>query len=70
MAQDQRRVMVSLTKRSRVLAARMAPEIEAAYAAIEAHIGADFIDRFYAALDELNQLLGSLAAEAEEPGEA
>ena len=60
LAQDQRRVMVALTARSRALATAMAPEIEAAYAAIEAHIGAGFIDSFYAALDELNSLLGSL----------
>jgi homoprotocatechuate degradation regulator HpaR len=61
--QDQRRVMVTLTERSHLLARRMAPEIEAAYAAIEAHIGAEFIDRFYGALDELNQLLGSIPSE-------
>ena len=60
MPQDQRRVLVTLTERSRSLAADMAPAIEAAYAQIEAHIGAAFIDRFYAALDELNLLLGSL----------
>ncbi|MFM2405604.1 MAG: hypothetical protein RL223_3484, partial [Pseudomonadota bacterium] len=40
--------------------------IEAAYAAIEAHIGAEFIDRFYGALDELNQLLGSLPEDGSE----
>jgi homoprotocatechuate degradation regulator HpaR len=62
-AEDQRRVMVALTMRSRTLAAAMAPEIEAAYAVIEAHVGADFIDRFYAVLDEINQLLGSLPAD-------
>ncbi len=45
------------------LAAAMAPQIEAAYAAIEAHIGRDFIDGFYAALDELIGLLGSLPAD-------
>lgn len=67
LAQDQRRVLVTLTARSRRIAADMAPEIEAAYAAIEAHIGADFIDGFYVALDELNGLLGSLPAEPAEP---
>jgi len=61
--QDQRRVMVNLTERSRGLIAAMAPEIEAAYVAIEAHIGAAFIDDFYKALDELNQLLGSLPSD-------
>src|SRR5271170_5854574 len=37
---DQRRVRVSLTPRSRALAARMAPQIEAAYREIEAMMGA------------------------------
>ena len=60
MAQDQRRVLVQLTARSRELAAAMAPEIEAAYATIEAHIGTDFISDFYRTLDELITLLGSL----------
>ncbi|HQC97963.1 MAG TPA: homoprotocatechuate degradation operon regulator HpaR [Aquabacterium sp.] len=60
MAQDQRRVLVQLTARSRELAAAMAPQIEAAYAAIEAHIGAGFIGDVYRTLDELIALLGSL----------
>jgi homoprotocatechuate degradation regulator HpaR len=60
--QDQRRVMVALTDRSTALAAAMAPEIEAAYAAIEAHIGGAFIARFYGALDELISLLDGLDA--------
>ncbi len=60
LAEDQRRVRVSLTARSRSLAATMAPQIEAVYAAIEAHIGADFIERFYATLDELIEMLGQV----------
>lgn len=61
-AQDQRRVMVSLTPRSRALASAMAPRIEAVYAALEAHIGAEFVGRFYAVLDELIDLLGDVPA--------
>lgn len=60
MAEDQRRVKVSLTPRSRALAAAMAPKIEAVYEALEAHIGRDFIDRFYETLGELIGLLGEL----------
>jgi len=60
LAHDQRRVMVSLTAKSRSLAAAMAPRIEAVYQVIEAHIGSDFIERFYATLDELIGLLGEL----------
>ena len=55
---DQRRVKVSLTPKSRALAARMAPQVEATYAEIEAHIGPEFTERFYAALDELIAALG------------
>ena len=55
---DQRRVRVSLTPRSRGLAARMAPQIEATYHDIESVIGAEFSARFYHALDEL---IGALA---------
>jgi DNA-binding MarR family transcriptional regulator len=54
---DQRRVRVSLTPRSRGLAARMAPQIEATYRDIETVIGAEFSARFYRALD---QLIGAL----------
>jgi homoprotocatechuate degradation regulator HpaR len=50
---DQRRVRVSLTPRSRGLAARMAPQIEATYRGIETVIGPEFSARFYRALDEL-----------------
>src|ERR1700726_701146 len=41
-AHDQRRVRVSLTSRSRALAAQMAPHIEATYRHIETVIGARF----------------------------
>jgi homoprotocatechuate degradation regulator HpaR len=51
-AQDHRRVLVSLTRRSRELAAAIAPQVEAVYAQLEAQIGADFVQRFYATLDE------------------
>lgn len=57
MPQDQRRVRVQLTARSRALAQAMAPQIEAAYAALEAQIGDAFIGGFYRTLDELIALL-------------
>ena len=60
LAHDQRRVMVKLTDRSRALVAAMAPQVEALYQAIEAHIGADFIGGFYAALDELIGMMDAL----------
>jgi len=59
---DQRRVRVSLTDRSRALAERIAPQIEAAYAAIEARIGTEFTQRMYATLDRLIAALDDEAA--------
>jgi homoprotocatechuate degradation regulator HpaR len=50
---DQRRLMVSLTARSRKLSAAMAPRIEATYRGIESVIGAEFSSNLYRALDEL-----------------
>jgi homoprotocatechuate degradation regulator HpaR len=50
---DQRRVHVSLTPRSRALAARMAPEINATYRRIEQLIGREFGERFEQMLDRL-----------------
>lgn len=52
-AKDLRRVRVSLEPRSRTLAAKLAPQIEATYAHIESLIGADFAARFQRALDEM-----------------
>jgi homoprotocatechuate degradation regulator HpaR len=53
LADDQRRVLVSLTPRSRALASRMAPLIEIAYARIEDLLGKEFAEDFYRVLDEL-----------------
>lgn len=50
---DQRRVRVSLSARSRTLAERLAPKIEAVYSGIEARVGVEFMRRLYAMLDEL-----------------
>jgi homoprotocatechuate degradation regulator HpaR len=58
---DQRRLRVSLTPRSRALAARMAPQIEATYGQIETMIGAQFSASLYRAIDEL---IGALAVRA------
>jgi homoprotocatechuate degradation regulator HpaR len=54
---DQRRVHVSLTPRSRALAARMAPEINATYRRIEQLIGREFSQRFEQMLDQLQAAL-------------
>lgn len=54
---DQRRMLVSLTAKSRTLAARMAPQVEVAYAELEAQVGAPLLQRLYAVLDELVETL-------------
>ena len=55
---DQRRLRVSLTDRSMTLAASMAPQIEAAYDAIEARIGQTRMREVLAVLDDLTTALG------------
>jgi homoprotocatechuate degradation regulator HpaR len=55
---DARRVLVTLTPKSRALAQRLAPQIEALYAEIEALIGPAFTQEFYQALDTLIARLG------------
>jgi len=50
---DQRRLRVTLTPRSRALAARMAPQIEAVYARVEELLGEAFCERLYATLDDV-----------------
>jgi homoprotocatechuate degradation regulator HpaR len=58
LAHDQRRVRVSLTARSRALAARMAPQIEAVYARVEQLLGKEFCEHLYEALDGVIDKLG------------
>jgi homoprotocatechuate degradation regulator HpaR len=63
---DQRRVEVSLTARSRTLAARMAPQIEAVYARVEGLLGAEVCERLYETLDDvLSELEQNAATRAE-----
>lgn len=50
---DARRLKVSLTPKSRALAARMAPRIEAVYANLAQRLGEGRIDSLLAVLDEL-----------------
>jgi homoprotocatechuate degradation regulator HpaR len=59
---DQRRVRVSLTPRSRALAARMAPRIEAVYERVERVLGREFCEHLYGALDEVIDKLEPAAA--------
>ena len=63
LSHDQRRVKVSLTAKSRALATRIAPKIEAAYADLEAKIGPEFSGQFYDALDRMIATLGDVAEE-------
>ncbi|HMO46624.1 MAG TPA: homoprotocatechuate degradation operon regulator HpaR [Rubrivivax sp.] len=62
MASDQRRVLVSITPKSRALARRIAPLAEAEYAQIEALLGAPLLAQVYDTLDRLLVRLGEPAA--------
>jgi homoprotocatechuate degradation regulator HpaR len=62
---DQRRVHVSLTPRSRELAARMAPRIEATYCRLEKIVGTDFSQQLQDALDRLLATLEPMAPDVE-----
>lgn len=63
MASDQRRVMVSVTPKSRALARRIAPLAEAEYARIEQAVGAERLAQVYAVLDDLVERLDALPAD-------
>ena len=52
-ALDQRRRLVSLTPKSRGLATRISPHIEAAYEGVENELGEEFIERCYTVLDSV-----------------
>jgi homoprotocatechuate degradation regulator HpaR len=62
---DQRRVLVSLTAKSRDLAASMASEIESTYRQIEAKLGAQFSVQLHQALDVVLEQLPALDIEQE-----
>ena len=55
---DARRVMVTLTPKSRALVRRLAPDIEALYVEIEKLIGREFTQSLYQSLDALIARLG------------
>lgn len=62
MASDLRRVSVSATAKSRAMAAKMAPQIEAVYRTIETRVGSAFVEQFIGTLDRLISLLGPAPA--------
>jgi homoprotocatechuate degradation regulator HpaR len=63
MADDQRRVRVSVTARSRQLGRRMIPAIEERYASIEGQVGVQTLQQAYDVLDALLASLGVAPAE-------
>jgi homoprotocatechuate degradation regulator HpaR len=64
MPNDQRRVMVSITPKSRALARKMAPLIDAKYAELESALGPELMADAYALLDRLLERLGDVKAAA------
>jgi homoprotocatechuate degradation regulator HpaR len=68
LAHDQRRVRVTPTAHSQALARQMAPQIEAAYAALAAKLGPDFVEVLYGTLDRLVAQLGPGESDLAEAG--
>jgi len=66
MADDQRRVSVSATARSRQLGRRMIPAIEARYSSIEDRVGVETLRRAYDMLDALLATLDYAPSDADE----
>ena len=66
MADDQRRVRVSVTARSRQLGRRMIPAIEERYARIEEQVGVETLQQAYDVLDALLAPLGHAPADVAE----
>jgi homoprotocatechuate degradation regulator HpaR len=62
MAEDQRRVRVSITPKSRALARKMAPLIDAQYRELERALGSEMLQQLYATLDQLLLRLSQLPA--------
>lgn len=52
-ADDQRRVLVSLTKESQRLVKAITKELEARYRALEEEVGPEVVERVYRAIDDL-----------------
>jgi homoprotocatechuate degradation regulator HpaR len=63
MASDQRRVLVSITPKSRAIARRVAPLAEAQYVQIERAVGAGRLAQVYTTLDDLVERLAALPAD-------
>jgi homoprotocatechuate degradation regulator HpaR len=66
MPDDQRRVRVSATARSRQLGRRMIPAIEERYASIEKMVGVQTLQRAYDVLDALLAPLGAAPSDADD----
>lgn len=62
MEQDQRRVLVSLTSKSRALVEQITPLSEQTYRELESALGRDFIAALYGQLDQLLQALEPVEA--------
>lgn len=61
MAEDQRRLRVSITPKARALARRIAPLVDAQYGELEQRIGGELLAEVYATLDRLLRRLDAPA---------
>jgi homoprotocatechuate degradation regulator HpaR len=66
MDHDARRLRVALTAKSRALAARLAPKVEATYAEIERLVGSPLLRQLYTTLDDLAAKLGPTESSGDE----
>ena len=62
---DQRRLLVSLTPKSRAIVRRMAPLVEREYQALEAAVGRELVRDAYALLDRMSASLRATATRDE-----
>ena len=67
LAHDQRRQRVTPTEAGRTLARRLAPHIDAEYAAIEAQLGPALVASLYAVVDHVIDRLGPGAQAQDDP---
>lgn len=65
LAHDRRRQAVSATAKGRRLAVRMAPGVEAVYAALEAQLGTEVVARLYATLGAVLRTLDAQPQDAD-----
>ncbi|PHM19826.1 MAG: homoprotocatechuate degradation operon regulator HpaR [Curvibacter sp. PD_MW3] len=63
-AEDQRRLLVTATPKSRMMASKIAPKVEEAYEQLESEVDATLLDHLYESLTELIEKIESEVEDA------